>query len=137
MHLLAPLTGLRASMLAGTPTRKVGAVKVFSTKRACPTCGMSYPELDPRMFSYNSKHGWCTLCVGTGLKLTREQRKAYDDSIRDDDDRGREQSFPAEESEVEGVVDEPCPECAGTRLNPVSRKVTFEASRSPGSRSGR
>ncbi|HEY2560473.1 MAG TPA: excinuclease ABC subunit A [Caldimonas sp.] len=126
MHLLAPLTGLRASMLAGTPTRKVGAVKVFSTKRACPTCGKSYPELDPRMFSYNSKHGWCTLCVGTGLKLTREQRKAYDDSIRDDDDRGREQSFPSEESEVEGVVDEPCPECAGTRLNPVSRKVTFE-----------
>ena len=113
-------------MLAGTPTRKVGAVKVFSTKRACPTCGTSYPELDPRMFSYNSKHGWCTTCVGTGLKLTREQRKAYDDSIRDDDDRGREQSFPAEEAEVEGVVDEPCPECAGTRLNPVSRKVTFD-----------
>ncbi len=126
MHLLTPLTGLRASMLAGTPTRKVGQVKVFSTKRACPTCGTSYPELDPRMFSYNSKHGWCTMCVGTGLKLTREQRKAYDDSIRDDDDRGREQSFPAEEAEVEGVVDEPCPECAGTRLNPVSRKVTFE-----------
>ena len=126
MHLLAPLTGLRASILAGTPTRKVGAVKVFSTKRACPTCGLSYPELDPRMFSYNSKHGWCTTCVGTGLKLTRDQRKAYDDSIKDDDNRGREQSFPAEESEVEGVVDEPCPECAGTRLNPVSRKVTFE-----------
>src|SRR6186713_2865804 len=126
MHLLTPLTGLRASMLAGTPTRKVGQVKVFSTKRACPTCGMSYPELDPRMFSYNSKHGWCTTCVGTGLKLTRDQRKAYDDSIRDDDDRGREQSFPAEEAEVEGVVDEPCPDCAGTRLNPVSRKVTFE-----------
>jgi excinuclease ABC subunit A len=126
MHLLAPLTGLRASMLAGTPTRKVGQVKVFSTKRACPTCGMSYPELDPRMFSYNSKHGWCTTCVGTGLKLTREQRKAYDDSIRDDDDRGREQSFPADETEVEGVVDEPCPACAGTRLNEVSRKVTFE-----------
>ena len=68
MHLLAPLTGLHGAMLAGTPTRKVGAVKVFSTKRACPTCGKSYPELDPRMFSYNSKHGWCTLCVGTGLQ---------------------------------------------------------------------
>ena len=66
------------------------------------------------------------MCVGTGLKLTRDQRKAYDDSIRDDDDRGREQSFPAEEAEVEGIVDEPCPECAGTRLNAVSRKVTFE-----------
>jgi excinuclease ABC subunit A len=126
MHLLTPLTGLRGAMLAGAPTRKLGQVKVFSTKRACPTCGTSYPELDPRMFSYNSKHGWCTTCVGTGLRLTREQRKAYDDSIRDDDDRGREQSFPAEEAEVEGVVDEPCPDCAGTRLNPVSRKVTFE-----------
>ena len=126
LHLLAPLTGLRGAMVAGTPTRKVGTVRVFSTKRACPTCGTSYPELDPRMFSYNSKHGWCTTCVGTGLKLTREQRKAYDDSIPDDDNRGREQSFPSEENEVEGVLDEPCPDCAGTRLNPVSRKVTFE-----------
>src|SRR5437773_6976847 len=78
------------------------------------------------MFSYNSKHGWCTLCVGTGLKLTREQRKAYDDSVRDDDDKGREQTFPSEEQEVEGLVDEPCPECAGTRLNPTSRRVTFD-----------
>ena len=126
MHLLAPLTGLQGAMLAGTPTRKVGTVKVFSTKRACPTCGTSYPELDPRMFSYNSKHGWCTLCVGTGLKLTREQRKAYDDSVIDDDARGQERSFPAEEAEVADVVDEPCPECAGTRLNEVSRKVTFQ-----------
>jgi len=126
LHLLSPLTGLHGAMLAGTPTRKVGAVKVFSTRRACPTCGTSYPELDPRMFSYNSKHGWCSTCVGTGLKLSREQRKAYDDSIRDDDDRGREQSFPAEEAEVEGLVDEPCPECAGTRLNPTSRAVSFD-----------
>jgi excinuclease ABC subunit A len=31
------------------------------------SCGTSYPELDPRMFSYNSKHGWCPGCVGTGL----------------------------------------------------------------------
>jgi len=126
MHLLSPLEGLRGAMLAGTPTRQVGEVKVFSTKRACPACGTSYPELDPRMFSYNSKHGWCTTCVGTGLALTREQRKAYDDSVRDDDNKGREQSFPSEETEVEGVVDEPCPDCGGTRLNPVSRGVTFE-----------
>ncbi|HEX7439333.1 MAG TPA: excinuclease ABC subunit UvrA, partial [Caldimonas sp.] len=126
MHLLSPLGGLRGAMLAGTPTRKVGAVKVFSTKRACPTCGTSYAELDPRMFSYNSKHGWCSACVGTGLALTREQRKAYDDSIRDDDDKGREQNFPSEEMEVEGVVDEPCSVCAGTRLSPASRGVTFE-----------
>ncbi|WP_298835338.1 excinuclease ABC subunit UvrA [uncultured Piscinibacter sp.] len=126
MHLLAPLDGLKGAMLAGTPTSQIGALKVFSTKRACPVCGTSYPELDPRMFSYNSKHGWCTTCVGTGLALTREQRKAYDDSRRDNDDKGREQSFPSEEPEVEGLADAPCPDCAGTRLNAASRGVTFE-----------
>ena len=126
MHLLAPLDGLKGAMLAGMPTAHIGALKVFSTKRACPVCGTSYPELDPRMFSYNSKHGWCTSCVGTGLALTREQRKAYDDSKRDDDDKGREQSFPSEEPEVEGLIDAPCPDCGGTRLNAASRGVTFE-----------
>jgi excinuclease ABC subunit A len=99
---------------------------VFSTQRACPVCSTSYPELDPRMFSYNSKHGWCKTCVGTGLALTREQRKVYDDSVRDDDKQGREQSFPSEESEAEGLIDTPCPDCGGSRLNPVSRQVTFE-----------
>jgi excinuclease ABC subunit A len=126
MHLLAPLDGLKGAMLTDASTANIGSVKVFSTKRACPTCGTSYAELDPRLFSYNSKHGWCTTCVGTGLALTREQRKAYDDSVRDDDNKGREQSFPSEEMEVEGVVDAPCPDCAGTRLNPASRGVTFE-----------
>ena len=126
MHLLSPLDGLKGAMIAEGTTLNIGAVKVFSTKRACPTCGTSYAELDPRLFSYNSKHGWCTTCVGTGLALTREQRKAYDDSVRDDDNKGREQSFPSEEIEVEGVVDAPCPDCAGTRLNPASRGVTFD-----------
>jgi excinuclease ABC subunit A len=60
------------------------------------------------------------------LTLTREQRKAYDDSVRDDDNKGREQSFPSEEAEVEGLADEPCPDCGGARLNPTARGVTFE-----------
>ncbi len=126
MHLLHPLDGLAARMEQGASTAGLGAVTVFSTKRACPSCGTSYPELDPRMFSYNSKHGWCPACVGTGLALTREQRKAYDDSVRADDDKGRERSFPAEEAEVEGVAEQPCPECHGTRLAPASRAVRFD-----------
>jgi excinuclease ABC subunit A len=130
LHLLHPLDGLAAAMEeAGMTTAAgagIGTVKVFSTKRACPVCGTSYPELDPRMFSYNSKHGWCTGCVGTGLKLTREQRKAYDDTLRDEDNKGREQTFPSEEPEVEGVGGETCPDCGGARLNRASRGVTFE-----------
>ncbi|MFY9511055.1 MAG: excinuclease ABC subunit UvrA [Rubrivivax sp.] len=128
LHLLHPLDGLAAAMDSdGGTGAGIGQVKVFSTKRACPSCGTSYPELDPRMFSYNSKHGWCGHCVGTGLALTREQRKAYDDSVRDDDDKGREQSFPSEEPEVEGVQDLACPECQGARLNAAARGVSFES----------
>jgi excinuclease ABC subunit A len=125
MHLLSPLDGLAARLEAGDSTAGLGQLKVFSTKRACPQCGTSYPELDPRMFSYNSKHGWCTSCVGTGLALTREQRKAFDDSVRDDDNKGREQDFPSEEPDVEGLAGEACPDCHGARLNLASRSVTF------------
>ncbi|WP_423200545.1 MULTISPECIES: excinuclease ABC subunit UvrA [unclassified Cupriavidus] len=127
MHLLAPLDGLHDAMHGGNGTRHVGATKVFSVKRACPVCGTSYPELDPRMFSYNSKHGWCTSCVGTGLALTREQLAAFDDTVLGgNDERGREQSLPSEEQEPEGVGDVPCGACGGTRLNPVARAVTFD-----------
>ena len=131
LHLLHPLDGLAASMervgTEGKGGAGIGQVTVFSTKRACPVCGTSYPELDPRMFSYNSKHGWCGTCVGTGLALTREQRQAFDDSRRDDDNKGREQSFPSEEADVEGVTDDQaCPDCHGARLNPTARGVTFE-----------
>ncbi|WP_042549348.1 excinuclease ABC subunit UvrA, partial [Ralstonia solanacearum] len=123
-HVLAPLDGLQHAMRNGG-SAQVGSVKVFSTKRACPTCGTSYPELDPRMFSYNSKHGWCPGCVGTGLALTREQRAAFDDTVLGGDDRGREQTLPSEEVDPEGMSNLPCPDCNGTRLNPTARAVTF------------
>ncbi len=126
LHLLGPLDGLANAIDAGGPTVAIGALRVFSTRRACPQCGTSYPEPDPRLFSYNSKHGWCPGCVGTGLKLTGEQRRAYDDSQPEDDVQGRERSFPSQEPEVEGISDQPCPECGGTRLNPTARAITFD-----------
>src|SRR5207237_7947129 len=44
----------------------VPGVEVYSTKRACPVCSRSFPPPDPRLFSFNSKHGWCPECYGTG-----------------------------------------------------------------------
>ncbi len=125
LHVLSDLGGLRAAMLAGTSTVGIGKLQVFSTTRACPVCSTSYPELDPRLFSYNSKHGWCPECVGTGVRLTKEQRKALDDSVRDDDTNGREQTFA--EVEVEDLALDACPGCQGTRLNTVARAVRFGA----------
>ena len=38
----------------------------FSNKFACPECGMSYPEISPRLFSFNSPYGSCKECHGIG-----------------------------------------------------------------------
>jgi excinuclease ABC subunit A len=84
---------------------------VFSTKRACPSCGRSFSELDPRLFSYNSKHGWCESCYGTGLEVPAE-----------------EESAAAVEVDGDGDSDDApqiCPACAGKRLNPVALSVRF------------
>jgi excinuclease ABC subunit A len=123
LHVLSSLDGLAEAMKSGVPTAGIGTLQAFSTRRACPVCATSYAELDPRLFSYNSKHGWCPDCVGTGVKLSKEQRKVLDDSVRDDKDKGREQTFA--EPEVEDVADVACPTCEGTRLNATARAVKF------------
>jgi excinuclease ABC subunit A len=41
---------------------------VFSEKFACPDCGISYPEIAPRMFSFNNPYGACPACLGLGVK---------------------------------------------------------------------
>nr|WP_326530760.1 excinuclease ABC subunit UvrA [Rhodoferax sp.] len=123
VHVMSDLLGLKEAMLAGTPAAGIGKVQVFSTKRACPVCSTSYVELDPRLFSYNSKHGWCPDCVGTGVALTKDQRKVFDDSVKDDDNKGREQTFA--EADIEDLHDATCPTCQGTRLNATARAVRF------------
>ncbi|MBL8449800.1 MAG: excinuclease ABC subunit UvrA [Dechloromonas sp.] len=130
VHVLSHLDGLREALAAGTPTAGIGRLQVFSAKRACPVCSTSYAELQPSLFSYNSKHGWCPDCVGTGVKLTKEQRKVFDDSVLADDQKGREQTFA--EPEVEDLQDTACPSCQGTRLNATARAVRFGANAATG-----
>ena len=42
---------------------------LFSSKMACPICGMSFEELQPRMFSFNSPFGACETCHGLGINM--------------------------------------------------------------------
>ena len=111
VHLVGPLDGLMDGKAA------LGE-RVFSTKRACPSCGTSFPELDPRLFSYNSKHGWCEACYGTGLKIDQvgwdeaRSRTGTEDHVLD--------------SWIDWLeVDEACPACEGRRLNPTALNVRF------------
>jgi len=85
----------------------------FSTHRACPRCARSFNELDPRLFSYNSKHGWCADCFGTGVQLAGF-----------DAEQGGEEIWWNDWWEGDTPV---CPGCAGQRLNPEALAVRFKA----------
>ena len=85
-------------------TAKKPKVQVFSIKRACPSCGTSFAELDPRLFSFNSKHGWCEDCFGTGLQL-----EGFDE-----EQSGEEAAW---NEWLDGDAHE-CETCHGQRLNP-------------------
>jgi excinuclease ABC subunit A len=86
-------------------------MRIFSTRRACPSCARSFAELDPRLFSFNSKHGWCEECYGAGLAL-----RGFDEQ------QSGEEIWWNEWFEDEAT---PCPGCAGQRLNPIARNVRF------------
>ena len=55
-------------VLSGPSAGKRGEVLVFSEKFACLNCGTSMPELEPRIFSFNSPHGCCHRCHGLGFQ---------------------------------------------------------------------
>ena len=42
--------------------------QVFSTEYSCPNDGYSFPEIEPRMFSFNSPYGYCAACTGLGTR---------------------------------------------------------------------
>ncbi|MBI4128612.1 MAG: excinuclease ABC subunit UvrA, partial [Parcubacteria group bacterium] len=51
------------------PKKKDGREVQFSERFACPQCGFSFPEIEPRTFSFNSPHGACSACTGLGSRL--------------------------------------------------------------------
>jgi excinuclease ABC subunit A len=60
--------GPGAEVLSGPSAGKRGEVLIFSEKFACLNCGTSMPELEPRIFSFNSPHGCCQRCHGLGFQ---------------------------------------------------------------------
>lgn len=48
---------------------KNGKEETISSQHACPKCGLSFPELQPRMFSFNSPFGACDVCSGLGVQM--------------------------------------------------------------------
>ncbi|CAB4242449.1 UvrABC system protein A [Methylacidimicrobium sp. AP8] len=74
-----------------------GKDSLLSTRYYCPGSGRSFEELDPRLFSFHSPLGWCPRCQGHG-------------TLSEGIDSDPEESIP-------------CPECGGSRLNPIAASV--------------
>jgi excinuclease ABC subunit A len=52
-----------------------GRERLYSEKLACPDCGISVPQLEPRSFSFNSPYGACPACKGLGAKYQFDPAK--------------------------------------------------------------
>ncbi len=75
---------------------------LYSQKFACVHCGLSYPEISPRLFSFNSPVGACPKCNGLGTEIPNESP---------------EQGLPL------FIQARPCKSCNGTRLKRESLQV--------------
>ena len=60
----------------------------FSQKNACPDCGISIPELQPRLFSFNNPFGACPECTGLGEKMEWDLKKIIPDDSMSFNDGG-------------------------------------------------
>src|SRR5205823_6513456 len=98
----------QAGGLVGIATEG-GKDRIYSEKLACVRCGISYPELTPRLFSFNSPHGACPACDGLG----HEPLAGY--SAQGDGDY--------EETDFAVLVT--CQVCKGNRLKPESLSISI------------
>jgi excinuclease ABC subunit A len=88
----------------------VGTVpKIYSIHRACPQCAFSFPELEPRLFSFNNPRGACPTCSGLGVLVPAEGES--------------DEPFEGEDNIEEAKDDPICPSCQGRRLRTEALNV--------------
>ncbi len=107
--------------------------KMYSIHSACPKCGFSFPEIEPRFFSFNNPRGACQSCNGLGTQDIEE----YDQESWVATDAGSKHRVKTEwrvknvkalvEEDGESEIDERalrvCPDCKGARLRPEALNV--------------
>lgn len=108
----------------------------YSLHSTCPECGFSFPDLEPRLFSFNNPRGACEVCHGLGtldleevetysdsevggkklqdVKYTYKGKKISDDSASDDDD------------EIVEINLSECSACHGARLRPEALSIKIQ-----------
>ncbi len=88
---------------------------MFSEKSACIDCGISLPEITPRLFSFNSPYGACPDCTGLGRRMTFDTSQIHG---------MYEWMYAIYKFKTEEDSSEICPTCHGARLKPEALAVT-------------
>lgn len=91
------------TLVTQAPGENAWTDRLISTKFACPDCEISYEELEPRTFSFNSPYGACPVCDGMGTIETETRDKSSDQLT---------------------FVQQVCPSCEGGRLRAEALAVT-------------
>lgn len=95
-----------------------GHEQMYSSQRICLDCACSFPELEPRFFSFNSPLGACRNCHGLGFTYDPGQYTTHNN----DTDETPGQSFYFRRSPQET----PCDYCGGMRLRPEALAVKID-----------
>ena len=115
---------VKSALVIGRGTIRVvearGKGTILSTEHACPDCGQSFEELDPRLFSYNSPHGWCGECRGFGEVWKRYENPRLETEL------DRELDLERQGESLDAGEAVPCPACSGARLNAQARAVRLQ-----------
>jgi len=122
---LTPAAALEVALRLGkgacfllTPQGEV--LSWFSTTRTDIETGESFPELDPKNFSFNSLRGWCPTCRGHGRVFPW---MLVPDEENDDDPAKRLREFGIDSAGDVADAGQACPDCHGARLNRIGRSV--------------
>ena len=101
----------------------------YSMHLACPECGFSFPELEPRLFSFNNPRGACGSCHGLGTLDLVEEEQFTDSEVGGKKlekvkytYKGKKASDEDESDDEEMVLSE-CPTCQGSRLKQESLNI--------------
>ena len=98
--------------------------QVLSTEMSCPSCDLSFEELDPRLFSFNSPHGWCSQCRGFGFIVSDHgATPRHDDMSQLAAELEEERRLTRHEDDDTPTERVLCPSCGGSRLNQTAMFV--------------
>lgn len=99
---------------------------LYSENYACPVCNLSLPEIEPRLFSFNSPQGACPECKGLGSKFQIDRTKFPEWRAQMMESKYVNSPSDAIREELEKfMIKEECPTCHGSRLNPDALSITI------------